>query len=120
MNGYLKHVLWSRGICQGCPISALLYIFVAEILALQIDKNTDIQGLKFEDMQHKIKKIQHVDDLTVVVKILYLLKMHCQLSKNFVKHVGSKFNIEKTECMLLGSFKNTDLCDEIRDIKINR
>ena len=58
----------SRGIRQGCPISALLYIFVAEILALKINNNKDIQGLKFEDMEHEIKNIQHADDLTVLVK----------------------------------------------------
>ena len=40
--------------------------------------------------------------------------------KEFCKHAVSKINIEKTECMLLGSLKNTVLCDEIRDIKINR
>ena len=52
----------SRGIRQGCPISALLYIFVAEILALKINNNKDIQGLKFEDMEHEIKNIQHADE----------------------------------------------------------
>ena len=36
-NGWLSRTcIMSRGIRQGCPISALLYLFVAEILALKI------------------------------------------------------------------------------------
>ena len=34
----------SRGIRQGCPISALLYILSAEIMAENIRNNTHIKG----------------------------------------------------------------------------
>ena len=44
-NGWLsKTCSMSRGIRQGCPTSALLYIFVAEILALKISTNDGIHG----------------------------------------------------------------------------
>ena len=36
----------SRGIRQGCPISALLYIIAAEIMAENIRNNNNIRGIK--------------------------------------------------------------------------
>lgn len=36
----------SRGIRQGCPISALLYLFIAEVLAIKLKTNNDIKGIK--------------------------------------------------------------------------
>ena len=49
--------------CQGCPISALLYLFVAEILSLKLKDNNNIQGFKTTRMTKDIKCIQHADDL---------------------------------------------------------
>ena len=57
----------NRGIRQGCPISAILYLFVAEILALKIRNNEDIPGIKINDIT-EIKTIQHADDLTLSLK----------------------------------------------------
>ena len=63
MDGYLKHILChGANVRQGCPISALLYIFVAKNVSLKINNNTNIQGLKLEDIGHEIKNIQHTDD----------------------------------------------------------
>ena len=46
-NGWLsKNCEMSRGIRQGCPISALLYLFVAEILAIKINSNNNIKGFQ--------------------------------------------------------------------------
>ena len=36
-----------RRIRQGCPISALLYLFIAEILAIKIKENRNIEGISF-------------------------------------------------------------------------
>lgn len=35
----------SRGIRQECPISALLHLFIAEILAIKLKTNNDIKGI---------------------------------------------------------------------------
>ena len=46
-NGYLSQPFnLSRGVRQGCPISALLFILVAEIFAIQIRENQFICGTK--------------------------------------------------------------------------
>ena len=58
----------NRGIRQGCPISAMLYLFVAEILALRIRENDNIPGIKFNGST-EIKTIQHADDLTLSLRM---------------------------------------------------
>ena len=35
-----------RGIRQGCPVSALLFILVVEVLAINIRENKNIYGLE--------------------------------------------------------------------------
>ena len=37
----------SRGIRQGCPISALLFVLSVEILGIQIRQQTNLPGLDF-------------------------------------------------------------------------
>ena len=66
-NGWLsKHCSMSRGIRQGFPISAKIYLFVAELLVLKIQNNPNIEGISVKS--NEIKNIQHADDLTVDVK----------------------------------------------------
>ena len=70
-NGWIsKTVKMGRGIRQGCPVSALLYVFVAEILAVKLKENKDIEGFTFPDKINEIKTIQHADDLTLALKNL--------------------------------------------------
>lgn len=46
-NGYLSHsVPLNRGVRQGCPLSPLLYCFVAETLGNLVRKNHLITGLR--------------------------------------------------------------------------
>ena len=54
-NGWIsKTCSMTRGIRQGCPISAVLYLFVAEILAIKIRTNDQIEGFKFNNIQKEI------------------------------------------------------------------
>lgn len=49
-NGWLsKTCSITRGIRQGCPISALLYLFVAEILFVNIKNEPNISGISIND-----------------------------------------------------------------------
>ena len=53
-NGWIsKTCKMNRGIRQGCPISALLFIFATEILACNIRSNKDIDGFKIKEMKQK-------------------------------------------------------------------
>ena len=107
-NGWIsKTCKMSRGIRQGCPISALLFIFAAEILACDIRSNKDIDGFKIKEIKQEIKIIQHADDCTLPVKNEHSLHEALNTIDTFCKHSGMKLNKYKTECLLLGSLKGT-------------
>ena len=47
----------SRSIRQGCPLSSLLFILVAEILAVSIQKTKKIKGVTFHNYEFKIAQL---------------------------------------------------------------
>ena len=57
----------SRGIRQGCPISALLYIIAEEIMAENIRNNNNIRGIRI-GRSKEIKLTQMADDTTVFLE----------------------------------------------------
>ena len=65
----------SRGIRQGCPISAILYLFVAEILAIKVRVNDQIEGFVCNNLRKEIKSVQHADDLTLALKNINAIGM---------------------------------------------
>ena len=114
-NGWLlKNCEMSRGIRQGCPISALLYLFVADILAIKINSNNNIKGISIN--KNEIKSIQHADDLTIASNDEASIKHALDTIHEFYEFAGSKIEISKTECILLGNLKN--MYNELYGIKI--
>ena len=106
-----------RGIRQGCPVSALLYILVSEKLAIQIKENNNIQGFSLPNMLSEIKSVQHADDLTMILKNIESL-VHCiEAIKSVCLNAGSKINISNKKCIILGRLKGT--FDNIEGIKVN-
>ena len=66
-NGWIsKKCRMTRGIRQSCPLSALLFLFVAEILATKLETNENIFGIRIND--YEIRNIQHAGDLTITVQ----------------------------------------------------
>ena len=66
VNGSLtKPINITRGVRQGCPLSALLYILVAEVCGIAIRANKNIVGFKYGSYEHKI--LQYADDTTICV-----------------------------------------------------
>ena len=95
-----------RGVRQGCPLSPYLYIVVAELLAIMIRKNKDIEGIDIEGTIHKI--MQFADDTT----ILSMLKQESitaifQTFDIFEGVTGLKINYDKTELLRIGSLCNS-------------
>lgn len=106
-NGWISRTCqMHRGIRQGCPISALLYLFVAEILSDKIKNNGLINGFTVKNLEKEIKNIQHADDMTLSLKNIDSLKQAIKTIDIFCKLAGSKINLSKTECVLLGTLKN--------------
>ena len=60
----------SRGIRQGCPLSALVFVIVAEIIATKIRNSTALESIKVasENGEHYIKICQLADDTTLFLK----------------------------------------------------
>ena len=73
-------------------------------LATKLESNENIFGIKIND--YEIRIIQHADDLTKTVQDENSLSQALNTVHEFCKHAGSKININKTECILLGSLKD--------------
>ena len=114
-NGWIsKKCKMTWGIRQGCTLSALLFLFAAEILATKLETNENIFGIRIND--YEIRNIQHADDLTITVQDENSLSQALNTVYEFCKHAGSKINVNKTEWILLGPLK--DAYDEILGIKV--
>ena len=100
-NGYIsKYFTLSRGIRQGCPISALLFILVAEILSINIRSDTSIRGINIKGTEFKIAQL--ADDTTVFLSDMWSLKQVISRFNKFGLISGLKVNLDKTEIVPLG------------------
>ena len=102
-----------RGIRQGCPLSPLLFILAAEILAIKI-RNSDIKGItiksnfKTEKKEHTVKIQQYADDTSLFLKDTEDLEIAFEIFNNFELISGLKMNKTKTQAMWLGIDKNNN------------
>jgi hypothetical protein len=97
-NGWTsKTCKMNRGIRQGCPLSALLFIFAAEVLACKIRSDKDINGFKIREMKKEINIIQHADDCTIPIKDKESLRKVLHTIDNFCKLSGLTLYQDKTE-----------------------
>ena len=123
-NGYhSKTFNLSRSVRQGCPISALLFIIVAEILAINIRSNKNIRGLNFirKDIKEEYKIVQLADDTTLFLADIKSVSQSVALFHKFETVSGLTINLEKTEVIPLGKLKklNIKLPSELKKINLN-
>ena len=68
VNGHLTPFFrLSRGVRQGCPLSPLLYVLVAEVFAVNLRSNPRIQGITFPGVASVSPIIQYADDTSLVL-----------------------------------------------------
>lgn len=96
----------SRGIRQGCPISALLYILCAEIMAENIRNNKNINGIKI-GRDKEIKLTQMADDTTIFLQAENDIPILIAELKRFSEVSGLTLNKSKTKGLLLGRHRQT-------------
>ena len=121
-NGWRSKTIHpSRGLKQGCSLSALVYILVAEILAIKLRKSEEFQGICLEKIDKPdtyIKLTQLADDTTIFCQNKNDAKNALKLVENFGSFSGLKLNRLKTECLWIGNTKHSK--ENIDDIKFSK
>ena len=109
-NGYLsKKIPITRGTRQGCPISAYLYVIVAETLAIAIRKEEGIKGYpRPPGVEGETKVSLYADDTINYLDATPTILSNSLTALSKVLDVyqsasGSKFNDSKTEIIHFGS-----------------
>ena len=83
-----------RGVRQGCPLSMLLYIIAAEVLAIFIIANTKVKWVQIGI--HEIKIINFADDTTIFLKDIDCLTRIQAIFNLYEKASCSKINLSKS------------------------
>ena len=106
VNGHLSHTIkLYKGIRQGCPLSALLFILCTEFLYLNIAKSNTFTGIKLNlsNEVHEVRCTQYADDTCLYLKDLNQVKPCLDALKPFTVVSGLHLNLHKTEGMCIGS-----------------
>ena len=107
-NGYLSSFFsLSCGVRQGCPLSPLLYVLYAEVLACNIRTDPSISGLALPGKSQRLPVItQYADDTTLVVTSDRAITSCFNTYSLFEKGSGSRLNLDKCRGLWLGSWKD--------------
>ena len=106
-NGYLSDFFdISRGIRQGCPVSALLFLLCVEILGIKLRANNSLKGFCFGQGLNPIKLAQYADDCILFLNSKSEVCFALNILKGFGQLPGLILNIDKCEGLWLGKDKN--------------
>ena len=102
-NGYLSDFFdISRGVRQGCPVSALLFLLCVEILGIKIRTNNLLQGFHFDHGQNPIKLAQYADDCILFINNKNEICSALAILEKYGQRSGLILNIKKCEVLWLG------------------
>ena len=85
-----------RGVRQGCPMSALLYLLIGEVLAETIRQNKDVKGFKLPGSKIEFKTSRYADDTELLLVDEKSIIVCRWIISRFEKGSGSKLNQSKT------------------------
>ncbi len=106
-NGHISEFFKpERGIRQGCPLSAYLFLFAIELLAHHIRKDGDIKGITVFDSEIKLSQL--ADDTTCFLSDHKSLEQLLHTFNEFSLCAGLKINFDKTNAKYIGSLRDSD------------
>ena len=108
VNGYSSQFFsLSRGDRQGGPLSPLLYVLVAEVLACSIPANPRIKGLCLPGSSDPLSPIsQYAGDTSLVVCSDDAIRACFEVYDVYERGSGSKLNLSKSKDLWLGPWAN--------------
>ena len=97
----------SRGIRQGCPISALLFIIATDVLAEHIKQELRGLSISMNGKMKRIKLAQYADDTILFLCNTDEVLLVTKLIKEFKSVAGLTLNLDKTEALYIADdFEN--------------
>ena len=104
VNGHCSDFFFvSRGVRQGCPLSPLLYIIIAETMACAICADPLIDGFVLPG-NRRVKLCQYADDTTIFVMTDGALCRVFEIFQRYELASGAKLNVSKSHGLLIGSW----------------
>ena len=118
VNGFLtENIPLKSGVRQGCPLSALLYVMVIELLALQLRNNLNIVGFTING--EKLISSHYADDAVIKITQNQCFKEVYKDLLLYEEATGAKVNFEKTKGLWVGKWKyRTD--DPFQDLILEK
>ena len=99
MTNYFKV---SRGVCQGCPLSPLLFVLAVEMLALKIRQDQLCRGIELPNGQNA-KISQFADDTTLILEDTTSLRNAMNIVNSFGVLSSLQLNKKKTKALWIGA-----------------
>lgn len=94
-----------KGVKQGCPVSAALYILAINPLIKRINRDMNIQGITISTGQ-KVTALAYADDVSIIIRNqaeMNIVNKHFEL---YEEVAGAKLNQDKTEGVWMGVEEN--------------
>ena len=106
VNGHLSNFFsLSRGVRQGCPLSPLLYVLVAEVLACNIRACPSITGLSIPGAAEPYLLSQYADDTSLLLTSDNAIRDVFKVYDKYERASGAKLNQSKTKGLWAGSWR---------------
>ena len=106
VNGWISRKIHpTRGVRQGCPLSPILYVLVAETLSSTI-RSTPITGLQLPQTTQSLKVAQYADDTNVVTTSDRDFRILQECLSLYQDGSGARLNISKSRGLFVGPWRD--------------
>ena len=119
VNGHLSEPFYVyRGVRQGCPLSPLIYVITAEVIAHYIRATRQLTGIPLYGTNTRITKF--ADDTSVFLTNFNEIRRVFEIFDQFRLASGSRLKQEKTQLLLLGNMRNMPLPAAYHDFVVDK